>query len=287
MKKTTKGYRLWKIIFPIGLYYAISSIAYYALEMVIGTAEETYMLRQLICSTITIPFMFTYYREDREAERMMSGQQKSEAKKMDWGPKQVKDILLAIVSMAALGIAVNNILAMTPLIEASSGFQVANDSFFAGQIGYELLGSCLLIPIAEELLFRGLIYKRLKNFLYLSVEEGTDEKTAVVFPAIVMSAIIFGIVHANMVQFVYAAVLGLLLAFLMEKTNYLYICVIGHIAANAMAVLRQNTGLLDFAYEPTAGGIAFTILMAVIAGVCIAYMGKEYLKGREEESILK
>mgnify|MGYP000323272126 FL=1 len=84
------------------------------------------------------------------------------------------------------------------------GFQEANQSFFAGTVVFELLGSCLVIPIAEELLFRGVVYKRLK--LYFGVT-----------PALIGSALIFGIMHVNLVQFLYAAVIGLLLAFVLEK----------------------------------------------------------------------
>lgn len=69
---------------------------------------------------------------------------------------------------------------------------------------FELLGSCLVIPIAEELLFRGVVYKRLK--LYFGVT-----------PALIGSALIFGIMHVNLVQFLYAAVIGLFLAFVLEN----------------------------------------------------------------------
>lgn len=100
---------------------------------------------------------------------------------------------------------------------------------------YELLGSCLLIPVAEELIFRGVVFKRLK--LYIGA-----------VPAIIFSALIFGIMHVNLVQCLYAAVLGLGLALLYEKTNLFCIPVIGHIAANLVAVARAETGTLIFAF---------------------------------------
>ena len=95
---------------------------------------------------------------------------------------------MAAAGAVTLGIAVNNIIAMTPLVQMSEGFQEANESFFAGTVVFELLGSCLVIPIAEELLFRGVVYKRLK--LYFGVT-----------PALIGSALIFGIMHVNLVQF--------------------------------------------------------------------------------------
>ena len=169
--------------------------------------------------------------------------------------KWLTDAVLAVVGAATLGIAVNNIIAMTPLVQMSEGFQEANQSFFAGTVVFELLGSCLVIPIAEELLFRGVVYKRLK--LYFGVT-----------PALIGSALIFGIMHVNLVQFLYAAVIGLLLAFVLEKTGKLSMAVFGHIAANLAAVLRTETGWLDFSFYPTVKGILFTVVMAA-AGIAV------------------
>ena len=42
------------------------------------------------------------------------------------------DAVLAAAGAATLGIAVNNIIAMTPLVQMSEGFQEANQSFFCG-----------------------------------------------------------------------------------------------------------------------------------------------------------
>lgn len=53
--KTTWGYRIWQIVYPIGIYYVVSSLIYFALELLIGTAVETYMLRQLVCAACTDP----------------------------------------------------------------------------------------------------------------------------------------------------------------------------------------------------------------------------------------
>ena len=87
-------------------------------------------------------------------------------------------------------------------------------------------------------------------------------------PALIGSALIFGIMHVNLVQFLYAAVIGLLLAFVLEKTGKLSMAVFGHIAANLVAVLRTETGWLEFSFYPTVNGILFTVVMAV-AGIAV------------------
>ena len=239
--KTTGGFKLWQIIYPIGIYYVVSSLMYFVLGLFLGDGQQTYMLRQLICSAATIPATMSFYKQDKIAEQVVYG---TEKEKLD--TKWLTDAVLAVVGAATLGIAVNNIIAMTPLVQISEGFQEANESFFAGTVVFELLGSCLVIPIAEELLN-----------LYFGVT-----------PALIGSALIFGIMHVNLVQFLYAAVIGLLLAFVLEKTGKLSMAVFGHIAANLVAVLRTETGWLEFSFYPTVNGILFTVVMAV-AGIAV------------------
>ena len=70
-------------------------------------------------------------------------------------------------------------------------------------------------------------------------------------------------------QCLYAAVLGLGLALLYEKTNLFCIPVIGHIAANLVAVARAETGIFDFAFYPNVPGIVVTFVAAVCAGVLL------------------
>ncbi len=252
--KTTVSYKIWQVFYPVGIYYVVSSLMYFALEYMIGTAQETYMLRQLICSSATIPFILSFYMQDRK----MRGES---VRRSSAGSSVLTDILLPASAAAALGIAVNNILAMTPLMQMSQGFSEANDAFFGGQLIYELLGSCLLIPMAEELLFRGVVYGRLRMFMPLRF-------------SLMFSALIFGLVHANLVQFLYAGILGLLLAFCLEQTGRLSAAVLGHIAANTVAGIRQETGWLYFSYQKTVAGIGFTAGMLLTAAALVAVIYK-------------
>ena len=259
--KTTGTYKIWQVIYPVGIYYVVSSIAYFVLAQLMGEQQETYMLRQLICAAATIPFVMTFYRQDQTVIDNVYGK-----KQLTFSAEILRDATSAIVLGALWGIGINNVIAMTPLMEYSAGFAEANEAFFAGQIVYELLGSCLMIPIAEELLYRGVVYRRLR--LWLGV-----------WPAVAVSAFIFGAVHVNLVQFLYAGVLGLLLAFLMEKSGSLYAPVLGHIAANVAAVVRQETGWLSFAYEPTAAGIGVTVAILAVAAGLLVWRMRGYLRG--------
>ena len=136
--------------------------------------------------------------------------------------------------------------------------------------GLFLLGY-LIQGMAEELLYRGVVERRL-SLLCGSV------------PAIVLSAVIFGVMHWNVVQFLYAGILGLLLAWLLERTGFLYAPVLAHIGANVMAVVRSETGWLDFAYQPTAAGIAVTVLLFVVAAFAVLLVKKGGVRQEEEKT---
>lgn len=264
--KTTGAYKIWRIVYPIGIYYVVSSLAYFFLTLLLGGGEESYMLRQMLCAAATIPFVWMHYGQDRAAREIVYGRRGIRP-----DARFFCTVAGSLLAGASLGMAVNNVIAMTPLIEASAGFQSANQAFFAGGVVFELLGSCLVIPLAEELLYRGVVERR------LSLLCGSA-------PAIVLSAVIFGVMHWNVVQFLYAGILGLLLAWMLERTGFLYAPVLAHIGANVMAVVRSETGWLDFAYQPTAAGVAVTVLLFAVAAFAVLLVKKGGVRQEEEKT---
>ena len=83
-----------------------------------------------------------------------------------------------------------------------------------------LLGICVIAPLGEELIFRKLFIDRARRF----------GDTA----AILLSALLFGLFHANLFQFFYAFMLGILLAYVYTRTGKLSWCVVMHAAVNLM-----------------------------------------------------
>ena len=74
--KTTGGFKLWQIIYPIGIYYVVSSLMYFVLGLFLGDGQQTYMLRQLICSAATVPVTMSFYKQDKIAEQVVYGTEK-------------------------------------------------------------------------------------------------------------------------------------------------------------------------------------------------------------------
>ena len=83
-----------------------------------------------------------------------------------------------------------------------------------------LLGTCVIAPLGEEFIFRKLFIDRARRF--------GDA------PAILLSGLLFGLFHGNLFQFFYAAMLGILLAYVYTRTNNLWLCVGMHATINLM-----------------------------------------------------
>ncbi|MGB2630257.1 MAG: CPBP family intramembrane glutamic endopeptidase, partial [Candidatus Omnitrophota bacterium] len=79
-------------------------------------------------------------------------------------------------------------------------------------------------PIAEEIFFRGFMY-------------GAIKKTFGIFWAMIITSAVFSILHTHVVGFLPIMMLGLLLAFLYEKTGSLISCMSVHIAHNIGMVI--------------------------------------------------
>jgi hypothetical protein len=207
---------IWEVLYPLLMYYAVTIILMFGAQMILGTGTEKYVLCKIITSAITLPVMYrSFYRRDKAA-----------------GSFEAVHAVLIVCCAALIGTGLNNLILMSPLAEASAGYAEASSSFYGSTLVLELISSALLTPVLEEMVYRGIIFARLKRMLGF-------------VPAMVLSALIFAIMHFNLVQFVYAFLLGLVLAVFMEKTGHLYGAVLGHITANALAVIRTETGFLD------------------------------------------
>lgn len=87
---------------------------------------------------------------------------------------------------------------------------------------------CVIAPVCEELLFRGLLLGRLRPY---------GERFA-----LAASALCFGLFHGNLNQFFYAFVLGLVLGGLMLVTGSLRQTVLLHALVNGFSLLQSGLG---------------------------------------------
>ncbi len=92
--------------------------------------------------------------------------------------------------------------------------------------GFSVLNLVIFAPIYEELLCRGLILEKLKKTFSKKI-------------AIIISSVIFALIHVYFIQIIYAFILGIILANYKEKKG-IYLSIYAHIIYNLSAVLLSN-----------------------------------------------
>ncbi|MBQ9072728.1 MAG: CPBP family intramembrane metalloprotease [Bacilli bacterium] len=110
----------------------------------------------------------------------------------------------------------NNVLNFTNIFEGSEL-----------SILVQLISSGICGPILEELLFRGIVYNKLKEFNKPKI-------------AIILCSVIFGIIHTNIINAIYAFIVSFVLIYLYEKYKTLKAPMIMHISLNSTIILMLS-----------------------------------------------
>lgn len=133
-------------------------------------------------------------------------------------------IIIGVLIVSVAGVAGNYLIQVSGLEDIFTFYQKIENLTFSYQNPIILILTTVIIgPIAEELTFRGLVQRRARVWL----KPGT---------AIVVSSLIFGLAHMNMIQLIYAFGIGLLLGYLYEKSGNLIAPILAHMAANVVTI---------------------------------------------------
>lgn len=162
----------------------------------------------LIAAALCIPPIYLFYRS---GPRLVPDKITSK--------EQIGNYAFWILCVVICGLIFNVILYYSGIAEFSEGFNRTNETLHDGSLLIKILCNCLVIPILEELLMRGIVTGRLCIWYGM-------------FPAILISSICFGIIHNNIVQFIYAFIIGIGLALMYCRTKRLSLCIITHCIMN-------------------------------------------------------
>ena len=128
----------------------------------------------------------------------------------------------------------------------------------------------IIAPLAEEIVFRWLIYLRLRDYMRMGA-------------AAVISGLIFGIYHGNLVQAVYASLLGIVFAYILDISGCLWSSVLLHMGANIWSLISPDLYTWIIARNPAAIMILFLILLMVMILGCFYFTKR--VQGRSKRVI--
>ncbi len=137
-------------------------------------------------------------------------------------------ILMWVVFLALGSILPSEWLIEQQQVNMSEAMQEMFEKIMGEPTGYLAIG--ILAPLAEELVFRGAILRTLLNVF------GRKWHWA----AIIVSALIFGALHLNLVQFTHATLIGLLIGWMYYRTDSVIPGIVFHWVNNTVAYVMFN-----------------------------------------------
>ena len=146
--------------------------------------------------------------------------------------------------------------------ETVSSAALATTKYNSSWFITEIIFTATIPAIFEELIHRGMLFHASKKAV------GSRK-------ALFISALLFGLMHMNVQQFFYAAILGYLIGLVAYHTNSIYPCIIIHFINNFLSLsvnfIEANTNIsLDLTNILASMGI--TDALGVITCTSIAFM---------------
>ena len=174
-------------------------------------------------------------------------------KQMAFKPQKSIDglsVVPMVILAAASAVGMNGLLNVIELYRYSPTFQEISQIQFDTPIWLGILSYGILAPLGEEVVFRGVVYGQLKKVMKVPA-------------AIVLSGLAFGLFHGNLVQAVYATVIGVLLALVYELYGTLAAPMVFHSVANLFVYIVLDLTSFGDAFLTPAACIFFLVISAV------------------------
>lgn len=240
------------------IFQGIGTLLIFFLMSVLGKGQEVYYENAVLVTGLSglctvFPAVFLYKKD--KIRRMAGGLLPG----IGQNRLTCKDGILLLILGAGAAHFFNFVVGILQLILESTQYQENMARMTNGKSLLMLIfWMGIVAPVSEEITFRWLVYLRLRDYVKVRW-------------AAVISGVLFGVYHGNILQAVYAAILGIIFAYVLEATGNLLSSILLHMGANIWSlIISQFAGNLVSSTWINIFGMAILCLFAV-SGVILAY----------------
>lgn len=167
-----------------------------------------------------------------------------------------KQFVLALLMGGSLYFIINGIIYFSRITEILPGYQEHLAPLYGHHVIITLIVTGLLVPLVEEIAFRGMIFNRLRQDLPMIV-------------ALILQAFLFGLVHFNLLQSSYAFVLGMIWGLAYFFTGSFWVPFVAHLSFNALSavmvqLVHQELTASHYVLFSAGGVIVFLVTLILI-----------------------
>ncbi len=197
-----------------------------------------------IAAFVTIPVLMLMFHKDTVKEKLAGFIPNKKAALWKY--------TAIIIMAAAMTLGLNNLIEISGIVSVSEGYEDTVNALYAASFPMQILCLGLLIPACEELVFRGLMFRRLR--------QGNSFLAAALY-----SSFVFGFLHVNMVQMLYGFALGFTFCYLYEKYGSVKAPMFAHMMSNILSVFLTEVRAMEWmSKDPMRMGV-ITVICASTA----------------------
>lgn len=284
-KRTKLLQKLAYILRPFVIYMLVKTIAMLILAIVIpslpipgisewveSNSSQLSAVVNAAASVIAVGFLLNDFLievstvGEVDIDRKVFGQYIGFLRSGFWGerkPGKVISLILCVVLGITASFAFNILVELAAL--HSGKYDVVEEIQYSVPVWLGILLYGIISPMVEEMVFRGILYNRFKKFFG-------------VLRAVVFSALLFGLFHGNLPQFLYGMAMGMLMAVCYEYTGCFAAPVLMHMSANIFIFVISGSAQTAFFVTPV-----WCLIFIILSAVLIWGIGKcsDCLKNHE------
>ena len=200
--------KVQRILIPFFYCLAVVCLVEIQLAQTDVFGEDIILWDTLFRTILAIPGLLYFYREDRRL--------RIEEK---WN-------LMIMAKLAAVGAIASIIFRILFELIGMPGYESVKQNLLSGNPILQVIVLLAASPLLEEFFFRGVLFGRFKEMVSWK-------------HAMWISAMGFGLYHANLSQGIYGFLMGMFLAWCMEKFQTVKAPIIVHIASNLAAMCME------------------------------------------------
>ena len=180
-------------------------------------------------------------------------------------PIKVRNIPLLVIYAWSL-IPISLFLSMATSNIATNAVEASSESLASPPAWITIISAAIIAPLVEEFMFRGILYE---SFSYKKESK---------LISVLLVSFLFGLLHMNLNQFLYATFVGFFLCLAVEATDSIWGGVITHAAFNFTEILvflssstETTSSTAEVVSEVTDSSMGVDIAFFVVVVVAIAF----------------
>lgn len=257
---------VFSLFMPIAIYYLVSD--FLRLTSLLIWKEQTPILRMAVFLIMAVVMYFLYGAKELHQARFSYRVRNANCERFSDPIKRgaitgSMAFIVLIIFAFTYSCGMNALFSLVHLPSLSETFQEVSATQMAVELPLAVLLYGLFSPLAEELVFRGIVFNRFKKFYSRLV-------------AVLVSSLLFGVYHGNIVQAAYGFITGILLCLVYEYSGSLFTCVLFHGIVNITGVLINM--IAPFNHLMMNGISCLIALILTILGGIVLYITEKRVR---------